>query len=167
MQHHIYTLRQVAEHVGALPLKVVVREPTVRAVYRVTVVYSDRRACDSVATLTWRTETQPERLAATAQTDALLSIAFRGAFGHQPLQYVIPAARYQALALALQHLQFDKLADQTNIPFFGADLWLVERGAGSFLKSVLLSPQAPPAEYAGLVDTLRQQLPEAFREIPN
>jgi hypothetical protein len=147
-------LRSVADGAGVPPVAQVARAPGMRAVYRLTARYHDRRAADSVATL--------KRISADGGT---LEIVYRGHFDHKPLTFRVEQPRYEGLTLAFQRLNFDKLPDQTGIPPNGVDLWLLERAAGSFVKSVILSPEIAGEPYTALATTLQQYLPEALREV--
>jgi len=153
-EQQAYTLRAIAEYMGLDPLKRIVRQPGVRAVYRVTIYHHDRRALDSVATL--RRDTLNE---------AVLSLVYEGMFHSKPLIHIIPAERYEVFTLALQKLHFDHIADQPGIPLYGLDFWMIERAAGTFVKSVIVAPQTANGIHAELVATLKTHLPEALREI--
>ena len=153
-EQHAFTLRSIADRMGLEPVKRMVRQPGMRAVYRLIIFHHDRRAADSVATLY---HTGPDKIT--------LSLAYERAFHHQPLIHSIPFTRYEALTLALQNLHFDHLPDQRGMPFFGVDLWMIERAAGTFIKSVIIAPQTAGGSYAGLVTAIHTHLPEALREI--
>jgi hypothetical protein len=147
-------LRSVADSANVPPVAQVAKTPGMRAVYRLTVRYHDRRAADSVATLK-----------RTSADGGMLEIVYRGRFDHKPLTFRVEQPRYEGLTLAFQRLNFDKLPDQTSIPPHGVDLWLLERAAGSFVKSVILSPEIAGESYAALANTIQQYLPEALREV--
>jgi hypothetical protein len=158
VRHSIHALREIAEQTGLKPLSQIAGQPGVQAVYRVTVCYGDGRAPDSVATLVQQRATDPE-----------LAVVYQGLFDHRPLTHPIDSRRYQAWVLALQKARFDRLADQPNIPFYGIDLWLVERAAGSFLKGVIIAPQvasdAAESSYTTVVRAVETYLPEALRQV--
>jgi hypothetical protein len=153
-EQQAYTLRAIAEYLGLDPLKRIVRQPGVRAVYRVTIYHHDRRALDSVATLRRDSLNQSE-----------LSLVYEGMFHSKPLIHMIAFERYEAFALALQKHHFDHMADQPGMPLYGLDFWMIERGAGTFVKGVIVAPQTASGIYAELVATLKTYLPEALREI--
>jgi hypothetical protein len=77
----------------------------------------------------------------------------------------LDAERYKALLVALRRVSFDTMDDQPDVPFFGVDLWLVERASGSFYHDVVLSPEGARGFYRELVLALREHLKEALRPI--
>jgi hypothetical protein len=147
-------LRAIPDRLGLPPVRTLARAPDVRAVYRVTVYYHDRRALDSCATLIERRHSEPE-----------MAIAFRGAFRQKPILHRIDADRCAAFVLALRHLRFDHLPDQPRMPLYGLDFWMIERAAGSFIHSVILAPQIAEGVHAELAHIIRTHLPEALRAI--
>lgn len=153
-EQQAYTLRAIAEYLELEPLKRLTRQPGVRAVYRVTIYHHDRRALDSVATLHRDTLNQ-----------SILSLVYEGMFHSKPLTHIVPFERYEAFTLALQKLRFDHMADQPEMPLYGLDFWMIERAAGTFVKSVIVAPQTANGNHAELVTTLKTHLPEALREI--
>ncbi|MEO8611120.1 MAG: hypothetical protein ABI690_24705 [Chloroflexota bacterium] len=147
-------LRAIADQMGLPSTGQIAKTPGVSAVYRLTVRYHDRRAADSVATL--------RRI---GKSDALLEIVYRGLFNHKPVTATLSAERYNAFVDVLQKVHFDNLGDQQNIPPHGVDLWLLERGAGTFNKSVILAPELTGSVFARLVYLVGATLPEAIREV--
>jgi len=147
-------LRAIADQMGLPSTGKITQTPGVSAVYRLTVRYHDRRAADSVATL--------RRM---GKGEAKLEIVYRGLFNHKPVIASFDDARYDAFVSALQKVHFDSLPDQQNIPPHGVDLWLLERGAGTFNKSVIIAPELTGSVYARLVYMLGSTLPEAVREV--
>lgn len=147
-------LRAIADQMGLPSTRQIAQSPGVSAVYRLTVRYHDRRAADSVATL--------RRF---GQGEARLEIVYRGLFNHKPVGAVLDEARYEAFVGAMRQVHFDSLADQQNIPPHGVDLWLVERAAGTFNKSVIIAPELTGSVYARLVYLVGSTLPEAVREV--
>lgn len=143
-------LRGISDQAEVKTVPRIASEPGVKAVYRLTIRYHDRRSSDSVATLKWSNE-------------AVLSVVYRGLFGHKPVIFGIERERYEAFAQEMNKLGFDKLADQPNIPPHGADLWLFERAAGSFYKSVVIAPELTGNVYARMVFEVQRLLPEATR----
>ncbi|MBI5959010.1 MAG: hypothetical protein HY866_09760 [Chloroflexi bacterium] len=79
--------------------------------------------------------------------------------------YAIPLDRYQALVVALRRVKFDTMDDQPDVPYFGVDLWLVERASGSFYHDVVLSPESARGFYRELLLAIREHLKEAIRPI--
>lgn len=154
LTNHASTLRAIIDSAGVDALPTIMRRPGVRAVYRVTVHYHDGRARDTVATLVY-----------SAADGARLEIVFRVTFAGKPLVHPITPARYEAWTAALGALNIDRLPDQRNLPTYGADLWLVERAAGSFLKSVIIAPALADGAHAALVHAVRTHLPDALREV--
>ena len=156
METYAAILRGIARQLGCLPVVEEVNRPGVRAVYRVTVHYPDGRARDAVTTV----------LRMGGGDVALAQTVYRDWFQQKPLRRRMSLADYDVLTQAFQPSQFDRLPDQPNIPLYGVDLCLVERGAGSFVKGVIISPQrAEQPPYSTLLDLVRAYLPEAFREI--
>ncbi len=148
-----FTLRAMIERVGVEPLRQLARLPAMRAVYRVAIYYHDRRARDMVATL------------CRTRDEITLTLAYDGLFHLKSLVYPTPLARYEGFTLALQKLHFDKLNDQPRLPQYGADLWLVERAAGTFNKSVIVAPGSAEGAYHELVNIIQTHLPETQREV--
>jgi hypothetical protein len=73
--------------------------------------------------------------------------------------------RAQSFVRTLQKTGFDRLPDQPDAPYFGVDLWLVERAAGNFVKSVIIAPSKVRPPYTAVVNAIDGYLPEALREI--
>jgi hypothetical protein len=155
MEYKASALFAIADQLALPILKHLARGAGVKALYRLTVRYHDRRAADSVATLTARQVGPP-----------LLEVHYRGLFEQKPLAFKVDAARYEAFTQTLQDLRFDTLTDQPAIPSYGTDLWLLERAAGSFSTSVVIAPALATGLYASLVALIRARLPETIREIP-
>lgn len=164
MEHHAQTLRRVAEHLSLPTVKVLIREPSVRDVYRITIAHGDAQTPTSVATLIRRTTAHAPNQPGTS-SETRLDIRFHGALGGKRLVYNISEERYHAVVVGLQNAAFDKLGDQPDLPFYGAEIWLIERGAGSFVKSLLLAPQTATGVYATIIALIRTQLPEALRQL--
>jgi len=153
-EFHAFTLRRIGWSMDLIDLRQLARQPGVRALYRVTAHYHDMRARNSVATLR-----------RSGATEAVMEVVYQGWFQHKPLVYPVELDRYDALVMGLQRLRFDSLSDQPVLPAHGADLWLVERAAGSFTKSVIVAPEFAFGEYAALVEAVRMYLPESLRQI--
>ena len=152
-ENHAFALRGVAERTAQPPLRQIARGPGVRAVYRVTVGYHDRRAYDSVATLI-------QGIVPAVQ----LTLAYDG-LNLKPMTRELPAERGAALNHALATVGFDALRDQPRLPQYGLDLWLVERGAAGFSPDVIVAPATATGHHADLVAAVRAHLPEALRAI--
>lgn len=151
---HLPTLRAIIEELGVPELKEIARQPGVSAVYRLTVFHHDGRARDTVSTLVHR-PTQPNRL------ETVVRLMFDG----KPLVHNVTLAHYEHFVGVLNTVRFDVLADQPDLPPYGADLWLLERAAGSFTRSVVLAPALATGAYAQLVAAVRADLSEALREV--
>jgi hypothetical protein len=150
---HAPTLLAIAARCGLPTVAALARRPGMRGVYRVTVSYYDRRAKDSVTTLT-----QPG-------LTPHLELVFDGAIG-KPLQHTFAPERLRAFADALFSVGFDTLKDAPNLPAPGkGDVWLIERAAGSFAHGILLAPDGATGPYARLVNAVRHGLPEALRRV--
>ena len=154
MEYQAYLLRLIGDQMKLPPLQKVALLPGISGVYRLTVRYHDRRAYDSVATARRFGRSQPT-----------LEIVYRGLFDHRPLALTLESARYEAFALALQKLRFDQLKDQPDLPTHGTDLWLLERAAGSFAKSLILAPELAKDSYTDLIEAIRTHIPEMLREV--
>ena len=85
--------------------------------------------------------------------------------GKEVFDYTIEPERYQALMTALRRIKLDRLDDQPDVPFFGVDLWLVERASGSYYHDVVMSPDSARGFYRELLLAIRQHLKEAVRTI--
>lgn len=153
-EQQAHLLRSIAERLGQMPVKTLIKAPDVLAIYRVTIYYHDRRARDSCATLY-------DRRGSGAQ----LSVAYRGAFQQKPISYPISETRYDSFTQALVKLRFDHMGDQPGMPLYGLDFWMIERAAGSFLRSIIVAPQTAQGDHAKLVELIKEHLPEALRII--
>ena len=151
---HAPTLRAIIESVGVESLSALMKQPGVSAVYRLTVYHHDGRAHDTVSTLTH----SPVR-------GNRLETIVRLMFGGKPLVHNVTPQRYEHFVATLNAVRFDQLDDQPGLPPYGADLWLLERAAGSYTKSVVLAPERAEGVYATLVAAVRADLPEALREV--
>lgn len=127
-------------------------QPGMRAVYRLTIRYHDRRAHDSVATVM-----------RTSGVGAVMEVAFRGRFENKPLRFPVSQQDYEGLATGFQKVNFDKLGDQPNVKSYGEDLWMWERAAGTFHKGIVLAPKDADGVYWQLVRLAWTHLPEAVR----
>ena len=150
---HAPTLLAIAARCGLLTVAKLARTPGMQAVIRVTVSYHDRRARNAVTTVT------------RAISGIRYEIVFDGAIGH-PLSHAFEQERYEALVRALLGIGFDHLKDAPDLPAPGkGDVWLIERGAGSFAHGLLLAPDRAEGVYSRLVNAVRHGLPEALRQV--
>lgn len=150
---HAPTLLAIAVRCGLLTVGRLARQPGMQGVFRVTVNYHDRRARNTVTTIT-----------RTAVSYAL-EIVFDGAVG-KPLLHPFDAGRFDAFAHALLGVNFDHLKDAPDLPAPGkGDVWLIERGAGSFAHGLLLAPDHAEGVHRRLVNAVRNGLPEALRQV--
>jgi hypothetical protein len=156
MQRRAAPLRFIAVRLAIPELEAAVRQPGVAECLRVTIQYHDGRHPDQVATLTKLQSVSPIRLA----------VHYRRA-NDRPLvlDYTVESERFTALNAALRKLGFDKLDDFPDIPWYGADLWLVERAAGTFHHDIILAPDTATGCHAEIVRLIREHLREATRAI--
>lgn len=155
-EQHAFLLRSIAERLKQPPVRQIIKQPGMRDVYRVTIFYHDRRALDSVATLTNRHTAEPQ-----------LAIAYRRVFRERPLLHTIPRTRYEHFVNTLNHLRFDHLRDQAGLPQYQSlDLWMIERAAGTFVRGIILAPETAEGVHAEVVNAIKTHLPEALRLIP-
>jgi hypothetical protein len=154
MEQQVAILRNLAARMGVPPVREVAKLPGIKEAYRVTVHYGAMRAPDSVSTLTIDRNLQP-----------VLTSVYLGFFNHKAITKQIAYERFEVLRTALIRCRFDHLPDQPNAPFHDVDIWLMERAANSFSKSVLIAPDNAQGQYAQIVELVRQRLPEAVREL--
>ena len=154
MEYLASLLTGIVDQMNLPSLTKLALQPGVRAVYRLTIRYHDRRAIDSVATVI-----------RTSANGATLEVVFRGRFEQKPLKFPVSQSDYEGLTFGFQKVNFDKLGDQPNLKSYGQDLWLWERAAGTFHKSILLSPSEAEGAYWQLVRLAWTHLPEAVRVV--
>lgn len=150
-------LRQVGERLGLAGLKAVTLQPGVNETLRLTIQYHDGRSPDSVATLQRGIGGNCQLSVAYAHYDRN-NLPYRYAFE-------VPLLDYQQLFTALRQSKFDSLDDAQNLPNFGIDLWLLERGAGSFHHDVVIAPALADGHHREVMLAVRKWLPEAVREL--
>lgn len=155
MQPYAAILRTLAERAGLPSIKQIAAQPGTKSVYRITLHYPDQHACDVIGTV---------RLARTEPTQ--LQQVYYGRFNNKPLTRPLDEARLNQFIQRMSKLNFDKLSDQPDIPYYGVDLCMVERGAANFLRSVILAPKHADGVHLDLFDTIRASFPELLREIP-
>ncbi len=148
-------LRLIAVRLAVPELEKVAREPGIGDAYRVTVQYHDGRYPDQLSTLTFHH---------SGGGTAALSVHYRRA-NDRPLVISLrpPYERCREFAAALRVLQFDKLDDMPDVPWFGADLWMIERASGSFYHDILLSPERAHGVHGAIAALVREMLREAVR----
>jgi hypothetical protein len=149
-----FLLRSIAERLGQEPVKQLIKAPGMSAVYRIIVYYHDRQALDSVATMCELVHHDPE-----------LTLVYRGIFRERPIKHTIPRRRYEDFTQAMQQVQFDQLKDQPGMPQSGADFWMIERAAGTYVHSVIVAPETATGGHVALVHAVQSHLPEALRMI--
>ncbi len=156
MRHQSAPLRLIALRLEVPELEVVVRSPNVVEGWRLTIQHHDGRAPDQIST--W--------IRLRGQEAAQMTTIYRRA-AESPLQlkHEIPAERYSAFMHGVRQLNFDKLDDTPNIPWIGADLWLLERAAGGFHHDVILAPDRAEGAHAALIALLRDHIKEALRAV--
>ncbi|GAB4518831.1 MAG: hypothetical protein OHK0046_26950 [Anaerolineae bacterium] len=152
MERFAPILRACAEKAALPTVKALAARPGMKAVYRVTIYHADWRAADVVVTIKHGTETVRE-------------IVYVGCFENKPLIRKMTPADYQAFVALVGTKTFDHLSDQAGTAPIDADVCLFERAAGTFVKSVIFTPQTPSDAYTPLVEAIRQFMPEAEREI--
>lgn len=154
MDYQAYLLRVIEDELGLKPAEQIAQRPGMRAVYRLTIRYHDSRSYDSVATLSRYVTDSPQ-----------LEVVYRGLFNRKPLTLPVEQERFDAFAGVLLKLRFDHLPDQPNIPAHGVDLWMLERAAGGFAKSIILAPKLAQDVHADLIAAVHEHLPESAKDV--
>lgn len=146
-------IRLIAVRLGQGELKNITREPGVHEGLRISIFYHDGCAPNSVATLR----------RSRGETCALQVVYDKPP---EPVYFdlKVPLERYQNLLGMLRKTNFDKMDDQPDLPFYGINLWLVERIAGSFYHDIVLAPETAGGNHREIVRAFRQFLPESVRE---
>jgi hypothetical protein len=149
-------LRFIATRLAIPELEIVAREPGVAEAIRLTVHYHDNRHPDQVATLVKR----------QSSNTPTMMVHYRGA-DDKPLvlTHSIELERFRTLGISLRKLGFDKLDDFENIPWYGADLWLLERAASAFHHDMIIPPDTATGIHAEIISLVREHLREAIRAI--
>ena len=147
-------IRLIALRLRQGELRQVVQQPGVNEAVRVTVQYHDGRHPNQVATLTRGHGPQ-----------CTLLVVYDKPNKDVRFSYAIPLERYLALLGTLRRAHFDALDDQPDVPFFGVDLWLVERASGSFYHDVVIQPESATGLHGEIVIAIRAQLKEALRPV--
>ncbi len=147
-------IRLVALRLRQDELRNLTQKPGINEVFRVTIQFHDGRHPNQVATLT--------RGHGSACT---LKVVYDKPGKDVFFTYAVEVDRYKTLLSALRRIKFDDMDDQPEVPFFGVDLWLVERASGSFYHDVVLAPESARGFYRELVLAVREHLKEALRAI--
>lgn len=146
-----YFLRSMSTQFKLPELRQVALMPGMQAVYRVT--YTPLNDVAAVFTFV-RSLTAPPSLQVTRGTVPLFQAS-----------YTLDADQLMSFAGALSAIKFDHMRDQPNIPRVQeVSLLLFERGAGSFIKGVLLSPPSATDEHLRLYQHLQALLPDWLDE---
>src|SRR5215813_5780297 len=110
-------LRLLTLRLNVPELEKVARQPGIVEAFRLTIQYHDGRHPDQIATLT--------RL--QSGSTARLEVHYRRANDQTlSLTHSIDIDRFLGLLIALRKLDFDRLDDPPDMPWHGADLWLLE-----------------------------------------
>ncbi|MHB8627818.1 MAG: hypothetical protein ACYDBJ_10340 [Aggregatilineales bacterium] len=150
-------LRLIALRLNVPPIESVARTPGTSEAYRVTVQYLDGQHPDQIATLT---------LGQSSADSAKLSVHYRRADGRPlVLTPLILPERARMFATELRIFGFDQLDDMPDLPWRGAEMWLIERAAGAFVRDLVLSPGMAQGVYGQIAALVREKLSEAVRPI--
>ncbi|GAB4545512.1 MAG: hypothetical protein OHK0023_03920 [Anaerolineae bacterium] len=156
MRHQSAPLRLVSLRLDVPELTRVALQPGVVEAFRLTVQHHDGRTPDHVATA-WRVR---------GQEYANLQIAYRRPTEKTlTIDLKLDLAKWNAFMAGLRLHAFDTLDDLPNIPWLGADLWLLERAAGSFHHDVIIAPMFASGVHLALVGLIQEHLPQLLREI--
>ena len=147
-------IRLIALRLRQGEMRHLTQQPGINEAFRVTIQYHAAEHPNQVATLT-RGHSSPCALKAVYDKP--------GKDVH--FVYEVEIERYKTLLAALRRVKFDTLDDQPDVPYFGVDLWLVERASGGFYHDVVLSPESARGFYRELVLAIREHLKEALRAI--
>ncbi len=156
LQRGAAPLRFIAVRLGIPELETVVRGPGIADTLRLTIQYHDGRHPDQIATL----------IKMQSAESANLTVHYRRATDKPlVLTYTIDPERFRTLNATLRKIGFDKLDDPADIPWYGADLWLVERAAANFHHDIIIAPDLATGIYADIVKLIRENLRESVRAI--
>ncbi|MEM6282783.1 MAG: hypothetical protein AAF787_11360 [Chloroflexota bacterium] len=147
-----YLLRSISTQFQLPDTPTIAQQPGIQSVFRVTCHYPGGDFPDSVATVVSSQVGQPT-----------LTVHRNGSESNG--ENMLDRQAFEALTATLSTVKFDKLADQPDIPSTRANLWLIERAAGSFIKGVLLSPELATDDYQSLVFRLHELLPAAVEPL--
>ncbi len=146
-------LRTIATRLNLPDFRQLTQQPIINEAVRVSIYHPIGTAPDSVATLSYGHH----------QTACTLQVCYDRPNHRADLHFQIPIVRYNALLGALRKAHFDTLDDETDLPFHGVDLWLIERAAGSFYHDIVLCPSSATGKHRELMRALQDHLPEAIR----
>lgn len=151
-------LRMIAFRLNLPEMETVARSPGVIDSYRITVQYHDGRHPDQITTMIFR----------QGGGGVEIEVHYRRP-NEKPLILSprVPIERCKEFAAALRALKFDTMDDQEDIPWFGADLWMIERASGSFYHDIVIAPDSATGDYAAIASLIRDLLREAVRAISN
>lgn len=154
MEQFAPILRGIAEKIGLKPVKALMKQPVIKAVFRITLHYQDFRASDSVATL-----------ARSVDSEIPLAVNFHNRFNNKPIVRKLTLKAYNEFIHDFTQARFDKLRDQQNVSPYGKDLCLVEHATGGFIHSVIFAPADIEGNYDTLYKAIKTHLPEGLREV--
>ena len=115
--------------------------------------FDDGRALDSLADLR------------IMNTSGDLRVYFRGAFSSKPLRYPIDHSTIKRLQHRLNEASFDYTRDVERLPLATPEIWLIERAAGAYSHSLLVSPHSEVRSHAAIIAAVSEAIPQALREI--
>lgn len=147
-------IRLIALRLRQDELRNVTQQPGVNEAFRITIQYNSREHPNQVATLV-------RGHGGTCQLHVVYDKPNKEVY----FDYPVPEDRYRGLLTACRRVKFDNMDDQPDVPYFGVDLWLVERASGSFYHDVVLSPESARGFYRELILAIRENLREALRTI--
>ncbi len=147
-------IRLIALRLRQDELRNLTQKPGINETFRITIQYHDARHPNQVATL-----------ARGHGSTCTLTVVYDKPGKEVYFTYPVDVERYKALLAALRRVKFDSMDDQPDVPFFGVDLWLVERASGSFYHDVVLAPESARGFYRELMLALREHLKESVRAI--
>ncbi|MBP8974887.1 MAG: hypothetical protein KBH93_13555 [Anaerolineae bacterium] len=147
-------IRLIALRLRQDELRHVVQRPGVNEALRVTIQYHDGRHPNQVATLI-----------RGHGAECTLLVVYDRPGRDVRFAYPVSLQRYMTLLSALRRAGFDTLDDQPDVPYFGVDLWLVERASGSFYHDTVLQPESATGAHGEIVSAIREQLKEALRPV--
>lgn len=147
----------IAIRTGQPELRKVLQRPGVNEALRLSVYHHDGAKPDYLATLT-------RGIGASCDLEMVYDKYIRLNLLYT-YNFTIPLERYQKLLSALRIGKFDEMDDEPDLPGSGVNLWLIERGSGSFYHDVVLAPSQSVGHHRELVIALRTFLPEAIREL--
>lgn len=147
-------IRLIALRLRQDELRYVVQQPGVNEALRVTIQYHDGRHPNQVATLT-----------RGHGAECTLLVVYDRPGRDVRFTYPVTLERYMTLLSALRRAGFDALDDQPDVPYFGVDLWLVERASGSFYHDVVLQPESAAGLHGEIASAISAQLKEALRPV--